>query len=241
MQLNSPTVVQGPVRAPAEGVVPVELLTGAGGLAAVGADDATGADATTEKVVGNAEAMAEATALPAATVAGTGAGVATDEAASVETVAAGACAPEAGGAAADEEPLTMAAALQAQVGEKNGLEPAYWTYWPGFGNISTEFSSSGVEQLPQALATNMGGNSARSESGAASIVSRLPAAAVTVTGAQFMYISRLPTLLNQVQARVYLPGLMPSGMENWNLVAPLPVGSSGRLPAASTGQPPRME
>ena len=36
---------------------------------------------------------------------------------------------------------------------------------------------------------------------------------VTVTGAQFMYISRLPILLNQVHASVYSPGEMPEGME----------------------------
>ena len=239
IQLNWPSGVQGPVRAPAEGVVLVELEAAAGALVAEGADEATGGDATMEKVVGNAEAMAEA--RPAASVDGAEAGVATDEAVRVETVAEDAGVPPAGEGAADDEPLTMASALQAQVGEKNGLEPAYWTYWPGFGNINTELSSSGVEQWPQALATNMGGKSARLESGTASMVSRLLAAAVTVTGAQFMYISRLPTLLNQVQARVYFPGLIPSGIENWNLVAPSPLGSSGRLPAASTGHPPRIE
>lgn len=31
---------------------------------------------------------------------------------------------------------------------------------------------------------------------------------------QFMYISRFPILLNQVQARVYSPGAMPLGTEN---------------------------
>jgi hypothetical protein len=38
-----------------------------------------------------------------------------------------------------------------------------------------------------------------------SSVLRLPAAAVRETGAQFMYISRLPILLNQVQANVAVP------------------------------------
>lgn len=34
---------------------------------------------------------------------------------------------------------------------------------------------------------------------------------LTLTEAQFMYISRLPILLNQVQASVYDPGVIPSG------------------------------
>ena len=36
---------------------------------------------------------------------------------------------------------------------------------------------------------------------------------VTLMEAQFMYISRLPTLLNHVHARVYAPGAMPAGIE----------------------------
>ena len=62
MQLNSPSVVQGPVRAPADGVVPVEPFPGVLPPAeeepvAVGADEATG-DATTE---GADEATGDAT------------------------------------------------------------------------------------------------------------------------------------------------------------------------------------
>ena len=34
---------------------------------------------------------------------------------------------------------------------------------------------------------------------------------LTLIDAQFMYISRLPILLNQVQAKVYGPGVIPSG------------------------------
>lgn len=41
---------------------------------------------------------------------------------------------------------------------------------------------------------------------------RLEVELVMVTGAQFMYISRLPTLLNQVQASVALPAGTESGM-----------------------------
>ena len=101
-----------------------------------------------------------------------------------------------------------------------------------------------VQPLP-ILATNIAGND----------VSRLETpraldsdpgtsrfeAPVTVTGAQFMYISRFPIRLNQVHAKVYWPGEMPSGMEKSNLLAPLPFGSSGRLPGALAGHPPSME
>ena len=67
---------------------------------------------------------------------------------------------------------------------------------------------------------------------------------MTLIDAQFMYISRLPTLLNQVHARVYAPGATPVGM------AKLYVSGSGaeaelsapRLPATPlAGQPPSME
>lgn len=67
---------------------------------------------------------------------------------------------------------------------------------------------------------------------------------VTLIDAQFMYISRLPTLLNQVHARVYAPGAIPSGIEK------LYVSGSGaeaelsapRLPATFlAGHPPSIE
>lgn len=70
------------------------------------------------------------------------------------------------------------------------------------------------------LATNMAGKEGVSRperSGTAKSVSLrgvslLLDPPVTLTDAQFMYISRLPTLLNQVHARVYAPGAMPVGM-----------------------------
>lgn len=69
------------------------------------------------------------------------------------------------------------------------------------------------------LATNMPGKDvvARSESPEMPSVSLSVAALfdeppLTLTEAQFMYISRLPILLNQVQANVYDPGVIPSGM-----------------------------
>lgn len=71
---------------------------------------------------------------------------------------------------------------------------------------------------PLTLATNMGGKLAErfSTVGVRSETERLDEALVTVTGAQFIYISRLPIRLNQVQARVYLPASMPSGMVKLN-------------------------
>ena len=102
------------------------------------------------------------------------------------------------------------------------------------------------------FATNMSGKVARLEKPGgdrrrrplgpgAGYASRLLVPPVTVTGAQFMYISRLPILLNQVHARVYWPFAMPSGMEKSNVLAPEPFGLSGRFPSAFDGQPPMME
>jgi hypothetical protein len=71
---------------------------------------------------------------------------------------------------------------------------------------------------------------------------RLPAAAVIVTGAQFMYISRLPTLLNQVQAKVAVPvgrvvGTTKVYVEGSGRLASLPL-----FPATPfMGHPPSME
>ena len=112
---------------------------------------------------------------------------------------------------------------------------------PGTGNW-TIADSSGNLHPGEILATNMSGKEGLSrflEIGWL-IMSRLLDPPVTVTGAQFMYISRLPTWLNQVQAREYLPGAMPCGMLNWKVEAPLPLGSSPRLPSVFAGQPPSM-
>ena len=57
------------------------------------------------------------------------AGAATEEAATEDAAEPGV--GETGAGADDDEPLTMASELQAQVGEKNGLDPAYWTYVGG--------------------------------------------------------------------------------------------------------------
>jgi hypothetical protein len=71
------------------------------------------------------------------------------------------------------------------------------------------------------LALNMSGKegAARSDSSgmlyssvSLNDVSRLLEPAVTLMDAQFMYISRLPTLLNHVQASVYSPASIPCGI-----------------------------
>ena len=71
---------------------------------------------------------------------------------------------------------------------------------------------------------------------------RLDEAAVIVTGAQFMYISRFPTLLNQVQARTAVPvgreeGTVKLYVSGSTALAELPL-----LPATPLiGQPPSIE
>ena len=89
-------------------------------------------------------------------------------------------------------------------------EPAFCRPGPGSGNSKSALSTV-LQPLP-IFATNMAGKEAsrlpKMESLVASysvlLVSRLTLEPppVTVIGAQFMYISRLPILLNQVHARV---------------------------------------
>ena len=88
--------------------------------------------------------------------------------------------------------------------------PSFSTLGPGFGNC-TSLESAVVQSLVGILATNMGGKLLGASSRPASSMavsfkgrlSRFPAAPpVTLTEAQFMYISRFPTLLNHVQANV---------------------------------------
>ena len=98
---------------------------------------------------------------------------------------------------------------------------AFSTDAPGLGNL-TSVPCAVVQSDTGIFATNMAGKEAvaRSESSGIAYpsvslreVSLLLEAPVTLMEAQFMYISRLPTLLNHVQARVYAPGAMPAGIE----------------------------
>jgi hypothetical protein len=140
--------------------------------------------------------------------------------------------PGAGAGPAGQAPRTLA----------KGSCPASWlvsTESPGFGKPSTPAPST-VLQYPAMLATKMPGNEPMYES--------LLDPPVISRGAQFMYISRLPILLNQVQANMYLPLLisLDTGMSNLRThSSPLPPGHwisvLGRLPWAEAGQPPMME
>ena len=101
------------------------------------------------------------------------------------------------------------------------------------------------------FATNMAGkevlrpeSSGMAKSVSLRAVSLLLDPPVTLTDAQFMYISRLPTLLNQVHARVYAPGATPAGIEKLYVSGSGAVAelSAPRLPATFlAGHPPSIE
>ena len=89
---------------------------------------------------------------------------------------------------------------------------------PGSGNCTSAESTVSQSDVGM-FALNMAGKdvAALSESSGMPRVSLRVAALLldpplTLTDAQFMYISRLPILLNQVHANVYEPGATPSGM-----------------------------
>lgn len=197
-QIDWPGVVQEPVEEPVDAVPepagaalePDELSTGAGAEPAAG-------EAATE-----------------------GAAAAAGAAEDIEGAAAGAAAPEAPELPAleasvpDEAPdeLPDAPHLGPVGGDKASalLALAISTDCPGSGNL-TSAPSAVVQSVAGIFATNMSGNEAvaRPESSGIAYssvslkeVSLLLEPPVTLMEAQFMYISRLPTLLNQVQARV---------------------------------------
>lgn len=98
--------------------------------------------------------------------------------------------------------------------------PNFSTEVPGSGNC-TSAESTVVQSVAGMFALNMAGKDAESRSDSSGIAnvslrgaSRFWDPPLTLTDAQFMYISRLPILLNQVQAKVYDPGVIPWGMEN---------------------------
>ena len=105
------------------------------------------------------------------------------------------------------------------VGGVSGPLPNFSTEVPGSGNC-TSAESTVVQSVAGMFALNMAGKDAESRSDSSGmakvslrLASRFLDPPLTLTDAQFMYISRLPILLNQVQARVYGPGVIPSGME----------------------------
>ena len=98
--------------------------------------------------------------------------------------------------------------------------PNFSTEVPGSGNC-TSAESTVSQSLVGMFALNIAGKdgTARSESSGMPRVSLRVAALfcdppLILTDAQFIYISRFPILLNQVQANVYEPGVIPCGIEN---------------------------
>lgn len=188
---------------------PDELSTGAGAEPAA-EDGEAGAGAEGEAATEGAAAATEGEAATA------GAGAAAD----IEGAAADAAAPEA------PEPLALEASVPDEALDELPDAPHFGpvgevktsalfalansTDAPGSGNL-TSAPSAVVQSVAGMFAMNMSGNEAvaRSESSGIAYscvslreVSLLFEAPVTLIEAQFMYISRLPTLLNQVQARV---------------------------------------
>ena len=101
------------------------------------------------------------------------------------------------------------------VGAVSAPVPNFSTEVPGSGNC-TSAESTVSQSLVGMFALNIAGKDAvaRSERSETARVSSRVAALffdppLTLIDAQFMYISRLPILLNQVQARVYDPGAIP--------------------------------
>ena len=204
MQFHSPSVLQLPVRAPDVDPEDEEDVAGAGAVV----EEATGTGSTgalDEVASGTGAAATDVAAVEALSA---GAEVELEEAAD-ELEPESEPELEEPEEAVIPEPPKVGVPVQASEpsAARLALSPSYSTSSPGWGKrIST---LSGVVQ-PLTFATNMGGKLAARFSSSAG--ERLEEPPETVMGAQFMYISRLPMRLNQVQARVYLPAEMPSGM-----------------------------
>lgn len=211
MQFHVPSVVHAVPAAIADPVPVVPVLAGVDAEEAfeAGALDATGlaevADALAADVATVAKTPPETgfeEATPAADEA-LGAEVAADEAAVVAPD------PELPVAVAPPQPVGGAVAAAAVDPPKDSTES------PGLGNTTSDESLVPQPPAPKMLAWNMSGRAlkaavSRSMSwvtlrASRSSSSRLVDPAVMVMGAQFMYISRFPILLNQVQAKVASP------------------------------------
>jgi hypothetical protein len=214
MQFHSPSSVQALpiVCSPAVEVVPLEEdEEEAADDAAAGAAAAT----ETEDVAAAVEDPTVTKTPPGMLVAVATADVVRDAAevtADVPDVAV-AAAPPVPAVAEPDSPAT--AAWQAlPLGLDNALavaNPSCSTESPGFGKRRSVEST--VRQPFPMFAVNISGRASNAEVSRASNSSLLlDDDPVRVTGAQFMYISRLPTLLNQVHARVALPVGTVSGI-----------------------------
>lgn len=206
MQFHWPSVVQAPLSAAPEPVVPVAAGTDAEPVfeaTGLGLEETEG-DAGDEVTVG-AEGATVAKTPPGREEALDADGDAEDEAFGVP-VAAGeeTCAEE---APPDDEPPVATAPAHPEMVE-TVPEPILVTAVPGLGNPRSE-PSAALQEAVAMLATNMLGRASKvAWSRSMSMValpSRFAVPEPIVIGAQFMYISRLPTLLNHVQARVASP------------------------------------
>jgi hypothetical protein len=125
--------------------------------------------------------------------------------------------------------------------------PRYSMFSPGWGK---RISTPSLVVQPLTLATNMGGKLEERLSkiwvlleynSLSSSTERLEELPETVMGAQFMYISRFPIRLNQVQARVYFPAAMPSGILKLKVSGSAALAPPDRLPSTLAGQPPSKD
>ena len=128
----------------------------------------------------------------------------------------------------EDDPAAGALELEPDDPDDPHLGPVGGVSWP-LQNFSTEVPGSGnctsaestvVQSVAGMLALNMAGKDVESRSVSSGmakvslrVASRFLDPPLTLTDAQFMYISLFPILLNQVQAKVYGPGVIPSGME----------------------------
>ena len=128
----------------------------------------------------------------------------------------------------EDDPAADALEFEPEDPDDPHLGPVGGVSWP-LPNLSTEVPGSGnctsaestvVQSVGGMFALNMFGKDAESRSDSSGmakvslrLASRFLDPPLTLTDAQFMYISRLPILLNQVQAKVYGPGAIPCGME----------------------------
>lgn len=247
MQFQSPSGKQSPVR--------MEMLAEDGVLDGGETTD-VGAAAATDEEAEDGEAW-EGTGAKTPPV---GVALATTE--RVVETGAGACTDEEGTDAAEldpdpeldepdgEEPEAPAVSpappkvgVPVQAGWPSGARldgsPRYATSSPGLGK---RISTSSLVVQPLIFATNMGGKEEdRLSNWVSTSAERLEEPPVTVIGAQFMYISRFPIRLNQVQARVYLPGEIPSGMVKLKAYGSGVLAPPAMFPLTLAGQPPSKD
>lgn len=191
---------------------------------AEGAAEAEGATDIDPPAEEGGAALTEGVALTVETVVmvstpplGAGAAeVTAEEDASAEVLGAGAAEPPEVGAAPPPPTGAPSCAQFGPVGTAMGYMEAVlaaWpagslvvTYFPGRGNLTLTDSVVGQSSTAAILATNMAGKSASS----------LPSPPLSCVLMQFMYSSRLPTLLYQTQAMMAWPFLTPFGIVKLN-------------------------